>query len=359
MSWLSLFLAPFLWVAQITAQAPAHAEHLRAAQKAEAAQDFAAAEKEYEKALALAEDPAVLERLGLVRHLQNKFSEAIPAFERSIHLRPASWSSRLFLGIAYYRTNRFGKALEQLEHARRLRPGEPEVRFWLGVTRIALKQHLPGLEVLEDLAASGSVGPEVMRILAQTYSDYATQLLNQIVERHSESAAAAHVHAMALESRGLFDNALDEYRKAFRIDPQRNELRPAIGRILWNQGRRLEAVEEFRKELTQRPEDPESNFYLGLHHAALGDAARARRYLEAAVLWTHDSPEPVLALARLLLDAGEPHAAAQSARRAAELAPDSAEIHEVLLKALRQSNQPDAITAEQTRWEKQRARRDE
>src|SRR5204862_6537885 len=125
--------------------------HLAAASKAERSGDLASAEREYEKALSARPDAAVYERLGLVRHLQNKFTAAIPAFTQSLKLQPDRWASRLFLGIDLYRTNDFVRALAELQRAAKLQPNNFEVQFWLGATHLALKHFMPGLEILERL----------------------------------------------------------------------------------------------------------------------------------------------------------------------------------------------------------------
>src|SRR5206468_10825353 len=116
--------------------------------EAAAAGDVAGAEKAYERSLDLREDGRVWERLGLVRDLQNTFAQAIPAFEKSIRLRPGAWASHLFLGIDYYRTNQFDRALPSLVRALELKPVEPAARSWLGVTYLALKRYLEVLEIL-------------------------------------------------------------------------------------------------------------------------------------------------------------------------------------------------------------------
>jgi len=76
--------------------------HLEAARKAEAAQDFATAEKHYEQLVKLGAGPELWQRLGLVRHLQNNFAAAIRAFEKAVELNPNAWGSHLFLGIDCY-----------------------------------------------------------------------------------------------------------------------------------------------------------------------------------------------------------------------------------------------------------------
>jgi tetratricopeptide (TPR) repeat protein len=206
-------------------------QHLDAARKAEAAGDYAGAERGYQSALATRKDAEILQRLGLVRHLQNKFSEAIPAFEESIRLRPDSWGALLFLGIDYYRTNQFSKALPPLTEALRLQPKQPEIRFWIGATHLASNRRLEGLEELEELSREQPRNLEALRMLAQAYSDFAVSLHNEVVEKHADSAWAHQIHGQALENEGAFDAALKEYRAALKLNPELDAAVEAIARI--------------------------------------------------------------------------------------------------------------------------------
>jgi tetratricopeptide (TPR) repeat protein len=341
-----------LWLSVAMGRQQSPEAHLLDAREAEAARDFAGAERAYERSLALRDDGQVWERLGLVRHLQNKFAQAIPAFEKSIRLRPAAWTSHLFLGLAYYRTNQFNRALPALMRALELKPGEPEARYWLGVTHLALKSYLEGLEILEQLATEQPENTELNRLLAQTYSDNGVALLNRVAERYPQSAAAYHVHGLALETEGSLEAAVREYETARSLQPGRAGVHQAIGRILWAQGKLDEAAAEFQKELAIQPQEPESNFYLGKYRLLANLREPARQHLQAAFQWTSDSAEPAMGLAAICLQLGDTACAADAARRAVVLAPRSEEAHNLLIAALEKAGDTGAVAREKTRWDK-------
>ena len=204
---------------------------LAAARKAEVAGNFAAAEREYERAVGLQADAATLQRLGLVRHLQNKYETAIRAFEQSLKLDPNQWSAHLFLGIDEYRTNRFGAALPELKRALELRPEDPEARFWLGVTELALKDYFPGLAILEKLSREQPKNVEILRILAENYAVFGMSLLNGVAEKYPDTPAGLQVHAQALEFEGANEQALRVYREIDRQAPGRPGIAEAIARL--------------------------------------------------------------------------------------------------------------------------------
>jgi len=211
---------------------PGFDAHVAAAKKAESAGDFQTSEKEYEKALAIRPDAELFQRLGLVRHLQNKFSLAVPAFQKAVRLKPDLWGAYLFLGIDYYRTNQFPQALTALAKAGKLQPDQPEIRFWLGTTHIALRNYLEGQQILEELSRRQPENLAVLRILAQSYSDYAVVLHNKLAAEHPDSAWAFRVHGQALENEGFCDAALVEYRKAQHLQPDMRGIQEAITRCM-------------------------------------------------------------------------------------------------------------------------------
>lgn len=218
--------------ASVLAQSPD--ANLAAARSAELAGDLASAEREYHHALALRPDAAIYQRLGLVLHLQNKFHDAIPAFEQSLKLRPNQWSARLFLGIDLYKTNQFERALGQLKQAGKLRPNDAEIRRWLGLTYLARKEYLTGLALLEALSSEQPKDLELLRILAENYAVFGTTLLNKVAEKYPATPAGLQIHAQALEFEGANEAALEVYLQLRKMQPARSGVAEALARLKAN-----------------------------------------------------------------------------------------------------------------------------
>ena len=79
-----LLFCLFLFIALLGARQSEANEDLDAAHQAELSGDLSRAESIYRKLLAVHPDADVYQRLGLVRHLQNKFAEASRAFEEAV-----------------------------------------------------------------------------------------------------------------------------------------------------------------------------------------------------------------------------------------------------------------------------------
>jgi tetratricopeptide (TPR) repeat protein len=214
------------------AQAVSPREDLETARKAEQSGDLPRAEAIYEKILTRSPSADMYQRLGLVRHLQNKFSEAAKAFDKALDLNPGLWTSHLFLGIDYYRMNRFAEALTNLKSADSLRPGQPETLFWLGAANLALHQYWDGFEDLETVLEKDPNNADALRLLAEAYANRGTQLLNQVAEKYPDSPAGLQVQGRAFEFEGSYEAALRFYRAAAAKDPKRAGIKDSIIRLI-------------------------------------------------------------------------------------------------------------------------------
>lgn len=327
---------------------------LGAARQAEPDGNLPAAERAYELELKARPTAGNWQRLGLIRHLQNKFESAIPAFREAIRIDPGLWTSHLFLGICLYRTNQFASAVKGIEEADRLAPregrGRDEIDYWLGATRIALKQPLSGLQALERLLARSPDHKEALDLATRTYADLGTALWNDVAERHFETPAGYEVHGHALESEGNVPGAIEALRQSKALAPQRAGPGLALGRLLLRQGQAEEAFDILSREATLPGAEPEAAFYAGLAAIQLGRFNEASASLEKAAQWSRQNPEAHLALAQVHLALGEIEKAVEAARTAVDLAPASEAAHELLLAALAQAGKTASIEQEQRRW---------
>jgi tetratricopeptide (TPR) repeat protein len=319
--------------------ASANGQPLTPARQAELAGDFSAAEKAYEHELEARPSAETWQRLGLTRHLQSKFSTAIPAFREALRLNPSLWTSRLFLGMCLYRVNNFPEAQLELERAQREvppnDPGRDEIDYWVGATLIARKQPLEGLAAIERLLVRRPSRTDALELAVQTYADLGSNLWNQVAERSFDSAAGYEVHGHALEAEGRVEGALEAYRHSKALGPRRIGPGIAIGRLLLSQGKPAEAKAMVDGELKLDPSDPRACFYAGLAAVQLGRMEEAAPLLECADRWMTYDPEPSIALAQVYLALGKRDGAEAAARRAQTLAPASTAARE-LLRVLQQ-----------------------
>ncbi len=294
------------------------------------------------------------QRLGLVRHLQNKFDPAASAFSAALKIDPSLWTSHLFLGICRYRTNQFAAAVESLNRADRLGPadgqGRTEIDFWMGAVRIASGDQLGGLRALEKLLARNPGHVEGLQLATETYAAASAWLWSDVAERHFATATGQHIHAQVLESEGDTATALDAYRQSRTLNAKRPGPAGAIGRLLLASGKPAEALIALEAELALAPHDGEAAQYAGLALIQLNRLAEAAPRLESAARSSPSNPEPAVALAQVRLALGQPRQAAEAAAVAVKIAPRLAAPHEMLVAALNAAGDVTAVEAEQQRW---------
>ncbi len=294
------------------------------------------------------------QRLGLIRHLQNKFDTSVPAFREAVRLNPSLWTAHLFLGIGLYRANDFAGALNSLEQAERLNPpagpGRDDLDYWLAATRIATKQPVRGLQDLERLLKRNPQHAQALELAVQTYTDVGSALWNGVAEKHFETAAGYEIHGHALESEGDLVNALEAFRESQKLAPKRPGPGFEIGRLLLRQGKAEDALAELKAERALPGADPLAGYYAGLACIQLGRYTEAIPFLESAAPWAGQNSEVPLALAQVLLAAGQWQRAGEAARQALGINPESEAAHQLLAAALRQAGETAAADEEERRW---------
>lgn len=330
------------------------------ARQAELAGNLPAAERAYEAEVKVRPSAATWQRLGLVRHLQNKFEAAVPAFREAVRLDSTLWTSHLFLGICLYRTNQFAPALAAVEQADRMaprnQPGRDEVDYWLGATLIAMKRQLTGLQSLERLLERNPKHVEALELATRTYADFGSELWNGVAERSFETPPGYEIHGHALESEGNVKDAIEAFRTAKGLSPERAGPGLAIGRLLLREQKAEDALGVLKQELTLAGARPETFYYAGLAAIQLGRFAEAAPHMKKAARWVRHNPEAPLALAQIHLALRDPAQAVAAAQQAVVIAPASIAAHELLTAALTQAGRTAELDQEQRRWKEQQSR---
>ena len=203
------------------AEAPI-AQRLDAAQRAERAQDYASASREYQEILKLQPNlPLIRQSLAVTYHLQNRYPEAISEFQRALRLDATLWGACLFLGMDYYKSNQFALAIQPLEKSISLnaKMAEPEARFWLGATYSALDRHEDAVRELRRDLELRPKDVDVLYSLTRAYDQSAAAAFQQLGQIEPRSAAVAILQAERFMEENRTDLARLEYRNAVRLRP--------------------------------------------------------------------------------------------------------------------------------------------
>ncbi|HEX5482018.1 MAG TPA: tetratricopeptide repeat protein [Terriglobia bacterium] len=315
---------------------------LARAKQAEQQSDFAAAARLYHDYLkAHPKQPQVLQRLGLVYYLSNRFRGAIPPLAEALKLDPSLWGSALFLGVSYYRTGQFDRAEAALRRSLALKPGFAETDFWLGSTLLAKSQPEAAISYLRKASGDAQLGPQADSLLVQAYRKSAEDYYQRVAKLSPNSAQVHLLKAQSLTWSGNRNGALLEYQRALSVSPRLEGAHRAMGELYWQERQLDLAAKQFEAELRLNPLDEEANRRLGEYWLAKGDSERAIALLNLALKAHTSEPAEVyhfLGIAEL--NRKNLMQAEADLKLAAQKAPEDASNHHLLMQVYQRMGKP-------------------
>ncbi len=143
--------------------------------------------------------------------------------------------------------------------------------------------------------------PETLLILEALSQGYlysyrlgsAMECLQRWLERQPDSVEALLWRAQVWQALQHPPEALDDYRRAAALEPDRDEARLQLAIFLAFSGRTSEAKEHFERVWQHQPNNPKVLFGLALCHEYQGRPAEAARLLDALL---RDNPQDLAAL---------------------------------------------------------------
>ena len=108
-------------------------------------------------------------------------------------------------------------------------------------------------------------------------------MLSKSLAIHSQFGEAHKILAFDLNILGRKDLAIAELQKAISLTPDPWESRYELGRIYYEQGAYLQAVDQFEKAKALAPEFVKTYHNLGLAYAGTGDSAKAVENFEEGI----------------------------------------------------------------------------
>ena len=257
--------------------------HYRRAQEAMARQDYETAAKAWEAICSLMPQyPEAHSNLGLVYHLQRKYSLSIPKFKQALQQNPQLLSARVFLGIDYYLTSRPRLAITELTRATREAPENFEARKWLALSHFQAGDFGTAIRELEACQRLEGAGPELLFHLGRAYRKVATKAFFTMRESRFESAWFYLSRGDQFRRMGNHGVALEEFRHAARADPGLPGVHYRIGQLLEARGELVESALAYSSELANFPSHARSQTALWQVLKLLGMALESLEVRERA-----------------------------------------------------------------------------
>ena len=241
--------------AAATTPAPTLESLVAAAQQAQAANDYAAAEKAYRQAVRIEPSmPELWANLGLMQQEAGEIALAIPSFQQANHLNPSLYVPNLFLGIDLLRTGKGQEAIPFLIKAEKINRTDPQTPLALGRAYYAVgKFSLAAEEFTRALRLDPKLGAAWFALGISRLNQVEMDSRKMSVEA-KDSPFAGALYAESLEKQARFNEAATLYRSLLDSHPQPPCLRSALGIALLRHRDPESAAVEFAAERAAHPE---------------------------------------------------------------------------------------------------------
>ncbi len=228
--------------------------------------------------------PAELESKAAVSSRLNGYHmERMPCFVAPLVLLLAASApaSQLQDGATLFNSRRYAEAERALRSRLAAKPADEHARLYLAKTLIELNRLPDAVAEVQQLAALRS-SPEARYQAGLILRQLAERRFQDLEQAAPGSPAVLVLAAQRLERQGNHAEALEHYRAAAKLEPQRPGIHYAIGNALWRARDLESAATELSMELARNPQHGMARFRLAQVLIARGEEAAAIEPLEAA-----------------------------------------------------------------------------
>jgi tetratricopeptide (TPR) repeat protein len=246
--------------------------------------------------------------LGVVLARLGNFDEAVASYEAALRLNPKLTQVLLNLGILHYRANRYEKAVETLEKFLNASPGNTQASLLLGLSLLEIGRDNDAIKQLEPTLLAAPEDAGALYGLGLAYLRQNRPELPWAIEKLSalpSGVPASHLlRGQKFLARFEFEKAIAELNEAQKLNPELPRLYYSQGLCYYKLGRNREAIDAFEKELSRRPQDFTTNYYLALLQESEGNLDAARQRLDAALKVSPEAVETNALLGKILVKQG-------------------------------------------------------
>jgi tetratricopeptide (TPR) repeat protein len=191
-----------------------------------------------------------------------KYEAALELFERFVKKNEHFADVFNFLGLIYHDLGRFDDAITNYEKALAINPKYTDAALNLMVMLNDTGKYNQAREIGIRISEA-SVSEDEQQVVADNYAR------GKLANMHCEIADV-------YSSMGIYDEAIDEYGKALRLQPEYVDIQTKLGIAQRESGNAELAIESLKKALTIRSQYPSAWLHLGLSHYVLKQNDQAR-----------------------------------------------------------------------------------
>ena len=353
-SYLSLAaLAALITASAGAAQTQSSVEGLfERARTSEKAGDYAAAERTYRQALALAPDSLeALKRLGILEQTELKFEDSIGLFKQVLASDARYPGVNFFLGVSYFGKNEFSQSIDSFERELSIANPHPRCRYYLALALQSSGRIEEAISQLNQSLAQNPKDADTLYELARIYKNASVRAIELLKALDQDSFQLHALMGEVYADEERYPEAIEEYQAALAKRPDAQGMHYAIGVAYWAQQRMDLAGKAFKNAWNENPNDALTNLYLG------DIAVRDQRFSEAvSFLLVAQRGQPNMSQVHVLLGKcyqaqNEPEKAKAEFLAAINADPAAAQPHYLLSKIYHKLHDQQASAAELAQFE--------
>jgi len=189
--------------------------------------------------------------MGNVYYATNRFRPAVLNYNKALELEPDHIEARKRLGESYYRLHNFMHAFEQFKKILTDYPNDPEANFMIGITiykRAALDEYIDEFLELYGLLNKTEIEKNKKKNDAKKqriYDEMIRCFYTAQLARNNFYEAAFNL-ALTYQEMGQLDSAYQYYTKTLQINPYLAKARIVLAKFYENQENYDQALEEYK-----------------------------------------------------------------------------------------------------------------
>jgi tetratricopeptide (TPR) repeat protein len=326
---------------------------LEQARSEENSGDYAAAERIYGQALALAPgNLEALKRLGILEQTELKFEDSIRLFKRVLASDAKYPGVNFFLGVSYFGTNEFIQSIDSLERELTTPKPHTRCRYYLALSLQSSGRLEEAISQLNQAVAENPKDADALYELARIHKNASLRSIEKLKTLDQDSFQLHALMGEVYADQEHYPEAIEEYQAALGKRPDAAGMQYAIGVAYWAQHQMDPAEKAFKEAWKENPNDALTNLYLG------DIAVRDQRFSEALdYLLVAQKGQPDMLQVHFLL--GQCYQAQKDPERAkAEFLaaihadPTAAQPHYLLAQVYRELHDQPASAAELAQFER-------
>jgi tetratricopeptide (TPR) repeat protein len=194
-------------------------------------------------------------QIAVQHHQAGRMAEAEGFYRQVLAIQPKHADALHLLGVVAAQTNRHDLAIKLIREAIAVNPSAAEFYSNLGKAYQAKGRPHDAMIAYNNL---GNL------LGAQRRFDEAVEAYRTAIRLDPNYAGAHYNMGIALWEKGEFDKAIDAYRQALRIKPDFDSAYNNLGNALKRMGRVEEAIDAYRKALSLNANYPDAQTNLGV-----------------------------------------------------------------------------------------------